>query len=83
MERTLLDVCKDIATKAGISSRVYLHKFRKTFTSQLAERGKYVERLRKLFGHASIDETLWYYTKLESGKMHEDVSKLNELGKFR
>jgi integrase/recombinase XerD len=78
-ERKLLDVCKVIAARAGISSRAYLHKFRKTFTSQLAERGVYAERLQKLLGHASIDETLQYYTKLESGKMHEDVSKINDL----
>lgn len=77
-ERTLLQVCKKIATSADITSRAFLHKFRHTFATHLVRNRVPLERVQKLLGHASITETL-IYAHLIPNDMHDDVSVLNVL----
>jgi len=77
-ERTLLAVCKRIATAAGITSRAFLHKFRHTFATHLVRNRVPLERVQKLLGHSSIIETL-IYAHLIPDDMHDDVSVLNKL----
>jgi len=77
-ERTLLEVCKRIATVAGITGRAFLHKFRHTFATHLVRNRVPLERVQKLLGHASITETL-IYAHLIPNDMHDDVSVLNVL----
>ncbi|MDR3666966.1 MAG: tyrosine-type recombinase/integrase [Ignavibacteriaceae bacterium] len=77
-ERYTLTVCKDIAELAGISGRAFLHKFRHTFATHLVMNRVPIERVQKLLGHSSINETL-IYAHLIPDDMHEDVSVLNNL----
>ena len=77
-ERTLLQVCKKIATNAGITSKAFLHKFRYTFATHLVRNRVPLERVQKLLGHASITETL-IYAHLIPNDMHDDVRVLNVL----
>ena len=79
-ERRLLVICKKIATSAGITSRAFLHKFRHTFATHLVLNRVPLERVQKLLGHSSINETL-IYAHLIPDEMHEDVNVLNNLGK--
>lgn len=76
--RTLLGVCKSVASSAGITSRAFLHKFRHTFATHLVRNRVPLERVQKLLGHSSINETL-IYAHLISSDMHEDISVLNNL----
>ena len=78
-ERTLLSICKLISNDAKIEARAYLHKFRHTFATHLVKNRVPLERVQKLLGHASINETL-IYAHLIPSEMHEDVSVLNNLG---
>ena len=77
-ERTLLGVCKRIAKAAGITSRAFLHKFRHTFATHLVMNRVPLERVQKLLGHSSINETL-IYAHLIPDDMHDDVSVLDKL----
>jgi site-specific recombinase XerD len=77
-ERYTLTVCKDIAELAGIPGRAFLHKFRHTFATHLVMGRVPIERVQKLLGHSSINETL-IYAHLIPDDMHEDVSVLNNL----
>lgn len=77
-ERLLLRYCKEIGNKAGIKSRIYLHKFRHTFATTLTMNGCRVEITSKLLGHASLKDTM-IYTHLESGKFHEETKILDQV----
>lgn len=77
-ERKTLVVCKDIATKAEITGRAFLHKFRHTFATHLVMDRVPIERVQKFLGHSSINETL-IYAHLIPDEMHEDLSILNNL----
>jgi site-specific recombinase XerD len=77
-ERNTLKVCKKIADTAGIPGRAFLHKFRHTFATHLVMGRVPIERVQKLLGHSSINETL-IYAHLIPDDMHEDVSVLNNL----
>jgi len=77
-ERKTLVICKDVATAAKITDRAFLHKFRHTFATHLVMNRVPIERVQKLLGHSSINETL-IYAHLIPDDMHEDVSALNNL----
>ncbi len=77
-DRRLLEACIKIGTEAGIKSRLYLHKFRHTFASQLVQKGVRIEVVQKLLGHANIQETM-IYAHLRLEDRHDDVSKLDSL----
>lgn len=79
-ERRLLDQCKKIAKAAGITSRVYIHKFRHTFASHLVQKGVRIEVIQKLLGHASIQDTM-IYAHLKPEQLHSEVSVLDDLVK--
>ena len=77
-ERTLLGVCKRIAKAAEITGRAFLHKFRHTYATHLVINRVPLERVQKLLGHSSINETL-IYAHLIPDDMHDDVSVLDKL----
>ncbi len=77
-ERRLLRVCKRIANDAGIKSRAYLHKFRHTFATHLVQKGVGIEKIQKLLGHSSIEETL-IYAHVRPDNLHDDVERLTVL----
>jgi len=77
-ERKLLAVCKGIGEKAGITNRVFLHKFRHTFATILVQKKTPIESLQKLMGHASINETM-VYVHVRSEDLHSEVNTLNNI----
>ncbi|MFH1198522.1 MAG: tyrosine-type recombinase/integrase [bacterium] len=77
-DRRMLESCKEIGEKAGIKERVFLHKWRHTFATQLVRRGVPIEALQKLLGHSSIKETL-VYAHVRSEELHEQVRLIDQI----
>jgi site-specific recombinase XerD len=77
-ERQLLDDCKRIGKLAGITSRLFLHKFRHTFATHLVQKGVRLEVIQKLLGHSSYKETM-IYAHVQPEYFHQDVSILDSL----
>ena len=76
-ERRLLQVCKDIAVKSGISKNATLHKWRHTNSSLLSQMGISLEVRQYLLGHKPSNMT-GHYTKLDPTKLHAAVSLLDK-----
>ena len=77
-ERTLLTVCKRVATKAKISKTATLHKFRHTFSSLLSQFGIAYEVREYLLGHKPLGSLTAHYTKFDPAKLHSTVSILDQ-----
>lgn len=77
-ERRMLEKCKSIAEKAGITSRAYLHKFRHTYATMLIHSGVKIQNIKELLGHWSISETE-RYAHNRSDHLHKAVSHLDKL----
>lgn len=77
-ERRTLEICKDVAAKAGITSRAFLHKFRSTYATALIRRGVPIQNIKELLGHWSVVETE-IYANNKSDHLHPDVAKLDNL----
>ncbi len=77
-ERSLLNVCKRIAMRAGLTSRAFLHKFRHTFATHLVQQGRTLESIKALLGHSTIRETE-IYAHNKSDHLHEEVRVLDDL----
>lgn len=77
-ERKALEELKDVGKAAGITSRVYLHKFRHTYATYLVQKGVRIEVVQKLLGHASIEETM-VYAYIRPEILHPEVSVLDNL----
>lgn len=78
-ERRALRTCKEIAVKAGITTRVYLHKFRSTYATLLIRNNVSLESIKELLGHASLIETEKAYANNESNHLHMEVKVLDGL----
>lgn len=76
-ERRALEVCKSIASNAGITSRSFLHKFRATYATLLIRNKISLESIKELLGHASLIETEKSYANNDSTQMHSEVSVLD------
>jgi site-specific recombinase XerD len=77
-ERKLLAVCKDVADRAGIMSRAFLHKFRHTFATLLIQNEVRLEDIKELLGHSSITETE-IYAHHTSDHLHDKVRVLSRI----
>jgi site-specific recombinase XerD len=77
-ERKLLDACKRIGAKAGIVSRMFLHKFRHTYATMLVQRKIDITEIQKLMGHASILETM-IYVHVKTEELHDSVNVLSNV----
>jgi len=77
-ERTLLSVCKAVASSAGITKNATLHKWRHSFNSHLAQAGVDYTIRQYLLGHKPQTMTD-HYTKVDPAKLHNQVSKLDVL----
>jgi site-specific recombinase XerD len=77
-ERRLLEVCKRIGTEAGITERVFIHKFRHTYATMLIQRKIDITEIQKLMGHASIIETM-IYVHVKTEELHETVNVLSNI----
>lgn len=61
----LLRIVRAAAKRAGITERIELHKFRKTFACYIAENHS-IELVRKLLGHSDIATTQLYLSANEA-----------------
>lgn len=77
-ERSLLEVCKRTGMKAGLSSRMFLHKFRHTFATYLVRDSVPLEDIKELLGHSSIKETE-IYAHHRPDDLHHQVRRLDGL----
>ncbi len=72
----MLRTCKRIAARAGLSAKDWgLHKFRRTYCTNLLRSGMDVRTVMSLMGHSSIQTTLRYLRPIEAeqlrGKMDD------------
>lgn len=79
-DRRLLEACKEVGKLANIRGRVFLHKYRHTFSTHLIRMRCPIEALQKLLGHASILETM-VYTHVRSEELQSEIALLNDFGK--
>ncbi|MFA6233773.1 MAG: tyrosine-type recombinase/integrase [Bacteroidota bacterium] len=77
-ERSLLEVCKRTGGRAGLTSRMFLHKFRHTFATYLVRDGVPLEDIKELLGHSSIKETE-IYAHHRPDDLHHQVRRLDGL----
>ena len=77
-ERSLLEVCKRVAKKAGITSRPFIHKFRHTFATMLVQSDVPLETIKELLGHSSVVETE-IYAHNKTNHRHHQVRILDNL----
>jgi len=76
-ERRALEVCKGVASKAGLTTRSFLHKFRATYATLLVRNKISLESIKELLGHSSLVETEQSYANNDSNNMHSEVSVLD------
>lgn len=77
-ERKTLEKCKEIGSGAGITSRLFIHKFRHTFATMLVLRGVSIQNIKELLGHSSVKETE-RYAHNKADHLFLDVSRLDNL----
>lgn len=77
-ERSLLSVCKRVGKHAGLTCRMFLHKFRHTFATYLVRDGVPLEDIKELLGHSSIKETE-IYAHHRPDDLHHQVRRLDGL----
>ena len=59
-DRSVLNVIKQLASKAGISKRVYTHLMRHCSFTHMVENGTDINLIQKLAGHCSVKTTAIY-----------------------
>jgi len=77
-ERKTLQICKKVASDAGIKSNAYIHKFRHTYATMLILRGTSIQNIKELLGHWSVIETE-RYAHNKSDHLFSDVQRLDNL----
>ncbi|HCY75037.1 MAG TPA: hypothetical protein DHV28_03890 [Ignavibacteriales bacterium] len=76
--RRMLETCKQVAVKAGVNTRAFLHKFRHTYATFLIQRGIPIESIKELLGHWSVVQTE-AYAHNNSDHLLPQASRLNKL----
>lgn len=71
-ERSVNEVIKQLAVKAGISKRVYAHLIRHCSATHMVEAGTDINLIQKLLGHSNV-KTTNIYTHIS----HNHISKIN------
>ncbi len=77
-ERKTLEKCKEIGGKAGIKSRLFIHKFRHTYATYLVLDGEKIQNIKELLGHSSIKETE-RYAHNKADHLIQDLTKFANL----
>jgi integrase len=71
----LLRTLKNVAERAQLPGRWYLHKFRKTFATRALEKGADIATVQALLGHKNMTTTA-HYLSTSAGKMRDAVGRL-------
>ena len=77
-ERSVGEVVKGLAAKAGLKKRVYTHLIRHCSATHLLEQGTDISIIQKLLGHSSAKTTA-IYTHIS----HNLISKVSPLGNVK
>lgn len=72
-DSSLLEKLKDIARKAGIHDRFYLHKFRATYATTMLADGTDIETVRKWMGHKDLKAIQRYLKAIGGVRAKERV----------
>lgn len=73
----LLRHCKRIAERAGLNASAWgLHKFRKTYCTNLLRSGMDVRTVMSLMGHSSIQTTLRYLRPIEAENLRSKMDNV-------
>lgn len=76
--RTIQQVVKNAAKKAGISKNVHTHTLRHSFATHLLEQGVDIRHIQRLLGHAKLDTTQ-IYTHISVKDLKKIVNPLDVL----
>jgi integrase/recombinase XerD len=77
-ERSLLEVCKRVGRTAGLTCRMFLHKFRHSYATYHVQAGIPLAHIKALLGHHSITMTE-IYAHSAPDNLHPEVSALDGL----
>lgn len=77
-DRSVLQVVKQLAEKAGISKRVYTHLMRHCSFTHLCESGTDINLIQKLAGHNNVKTTM-IYTHISDSLISKINSPLNSI----
>lgn len=65
-DRHLLRLAKRIGERAGLTCRVFLHKFRSTYCTQLLRENVDIRTVQTLMGHEDLETTIRYLRAIEA-----------------
>lgn len=77
-DRYMLKLAKRIGKRAGLKCRVFLHKFRATYATQLLRDGVDIRTVSRLMGHSDIETTMKYLRAIEA-EDKELQTKINQV----
>jgi len=77
-DKTVWNICKAAATRAGIKKRMSPHTLRHSFATHLLEAGTDLRTIQLLMGHERLEDTT-VYLHLSQTHLHAAVNPLDQL----
>lgn len=71
----LSHIMREIGDEAGVE-KCQIHRFRKYFASDLAEKGCDITYVQQLLGHAKLDTTKKHYVAIKQNNDHNEFNRL-------